>query len=401
MDTTKIRKNFPLLSRQEVIYLDSATSTLVPECVIDTIKNFYETNGTVIKRGVYKLTVESTDLYQKARSRVSEFFNVAPSEIIFVPNESYGISSLLFSLELGEGDQILTSLLEHHSNYLPILHHMRRFRIKVNHLDHNTNGEILSESLTEKITSKTKLISLTLSPLLFGTISPIKEIVEIAHERKIPVLIDGTRIAGHLKLDLKSLGVDFFVCHGNIGLMGPMGVGVLYRNQDWEGNLNPAILGSGTVSKVTIDDYKLMDYPDKFEPGNPNAANVIGLGAAMNYLNSIGLANIREYEKSLIKRILNGLKEIEKITLYGPTDSNQKNGIISFNIEGLNAHDMAMYLDEVANIAVRSGLLCSHPMLAAFKIPGVVQVSLHCYNTEEEIIQFLNTVETIVKELVD
>ncbi len=399
MNIDKCKKDFPILSNQDLIYFDSATSTLLPIHVIEALKNFYETTGAVIKRGVYKLTVEATEQYQKARNQVAEFFNVSAGEIIFVPNESYGISSLLYSIPWEKGFEIITSYLEHHSNYLPILYLSKQNGIKIKHILHDSEGLFDPDSLVELITSETKLISLTYSPLLFGTISPVKKITEIAHNLNVPVLLDGTRIAGHLPIDLKSLGCDFFICHGNIGLMGPMGVGVVYINIDTTTNIDPLIIGSGTVSKVTEKDYQLMDYPDKFEPGNPNVANVVGLGAGVNYLRGLKLSKIRNYEKSLISLMINGLKDIEKVTLYGPIDSNIKNGIISFNIEELNAHDMAMYLDEVANIAVRSGLLCSHPMMNKFQIPGVVQASMHLYNTKEDINAFLSTVETIVKEL--
>ncbi|MFX1298427.1 MAG: aminotransferase class V-fold PLP-dependent enzyme [Promethearchaeota archaeon] len=399
MDIKKSRSYFPVLSNQELIYLDSATSTLVPNCVIEAIKNFYETNGTVIKRGTYKITIEATDKYQKVRTQVAEFFNVASTEIMFVPNESYGISSLLFSLPWEKDNHVISSYLEHHSNYLPILYLATRFGIKISHITHTSDGQINPDSLLELITPETKLISLTYSPLLFGTILPIKKIIKIAHAQNIPVLVDGTRIAGHYPIDLKSLECDFFVCHGNIGLMGPMGVGVLYISQETQAFLNPLILGSGTVSKVTKNNYKLMDFPDKFEPGNPNTANIIGLGAAIDYLKGVGISNIRNYERSLINLMINGLKDIEEVILYGPTDSAKKNGIISFNIKDLNAHDVAMYLDEAANIAVRSGMLCSHPMMNIFNIPGVIQASLHLYNSKEDINQFLNILKTIVKEL--
>ncbi|NVM28663.1 MAG: cysteine desulfurase [Candidatus Helarchaeota archaeon] len=399
MDFKTIRNDFPVLSNQNIIYFDSATSSLLPTRVIEEIRKFYETNGTVVKRGAYKLTIESTEQYEKARIKVAEFFNASPAEIVFVPNESYGISSLLYSLPWEKNDRVITSYLEHHSNYLPLLYLASRFSIELDHIAHNSDGKINPDALSPLIKPETKLVSLTYSPLLFGTINPIRPIVKIAHDKDVRVLVDGTRIAGHSPIDLKSLGCDYFVCHGNIGLLGPMGVGILYINQDAQEGLNPLILGSGTVAKVTVENYKLMDFPSKFEPGNPNVADVVGLGGAINYLNGIGLSNIRTHEVKLINLMINRLTEIEKITLYGPTDSSEKNGIISFNIEELNAHDTAMYLDEVANIAVRSGQLCCHPMLDQFNISGVVQASLHLYNSKEEVTQFLDVVETIVKEL--
>lgn len=394
-----MRKDFPILSNQDLIYLDSATSTLIPKCVIEDIKKFYETNGTVVQRGTYKLTIEAGELYEQVRTQVAEFFNISRGEIVFVPNESYGISSLLYSVPWVKGSQIITSYLEHHSNYLPILYLAAQFGVEIAHIAHTADGQINPEFLADLIKPETKLISLTYSPLLFGTITPLKTIIKIAQDQNIPVLVDGTRIAGHLPIDLKSLGCDYFVCHGNIGLMGPMGVGVLYINEDSQVDLNPLIIGSGSVSKVKVDNYQLMDLPNKFEPGNPNVANVVGLGSAVKYLKNIGLSNIRDHEKSLLEIMINRLTNIDKVILYGPTDSTKKIGIVSFNIEELNSHDVAMYLDEAANIAVRSGLLCSHPMLNSFKIPGVVQASLHLYNSKEDISQLLDSVETIVKEL--
>jgi cysteine desulfurase/selenocysteine lyase len=395
----KYREDFSLLAKREVIYFDSATATLVPRQVIEALKDFYETNGTIVKRGAYKLTMEATERYDKARAEVAEFFNCRPREIVFVPNESYGISSLLYSLSWKKGNRISTSYLEHHSNYLPLLYLASHFDIKLDYLPQTAEGQINPDGLTELITPDTKLIVLTYSPLLFGTIIPLKTIIKIAHDHQIPVLIDGTRIAGHLPINLRALGCDFFVCHGNVGLLGPMGIGVLYISQQLQMKLDPLILGSGTVRKVTEKEYQLMDFPDKFEPGSTNVANAIGLGAAVHYLTRVGLTNVREYEKLLIDKLIGGLKQINKVHLYGPTNSTNKIGIVSFNIEGLNSHDVAMYLDEAANIAVRSGLLCSHPMLNKFKIPGVVQASLHFYNTAEEIAKFLEVVGTIAKEL--
>jgi cysteine desulfurase/selenocysteine lyase len=395
----KYREDFPLLAKREVIYFDSATATLVPRQVIETLKDFYETNGTIVKRGAYKLTVEATEKYDKARTQVASFFKCIPPEIVFVPNESYGISSLLYSFLWKKGNRIITSYLEHHSSYLPLLYLASHFDIKLDHLPQTAEGQINPDALTELITPDTKLISLTYSPLLFGTITPLKAIIKIAHDHQIPVLVDGTRIAGHLPIDLKALGCDFFVCHGNVGLLGPMGIGVLYISQQLQVKLDPLILGSGTVRKVTEKDYQLMDFPDKFEPGSTNVANATGLGVAVQYLTQVGLANIREHEKLLIDKLIGGLKQINKVRVYGPTNSTNKIGIVSFNIEGLNSHDVAMYLDEAANIAVRSGLLCSHPMLNQFKIPGAVQASFHFYNTEEEIAKFVEVIGTITKEL--
>ena len=399
MNMEKYREDFPLLAKRDVVYLDSATATLVPRQVIETLKDFYETNGTLVKRGAYKLTVEATEKYDKARARVAEFFKCVPREIVFVPNESYGISSLLYSFLWKKGNRIITSYLEHHSSYLPLLYLASHFDIKLDHLPQTVDGQINPDALNELITPDTKLIALTYSPLLFGTITPLKAVIKIAHDHQIPVMVDGTRIAGHLPIELRALGCDFFVCHGNVGLMGPMGVGILYINQHLQVNLDPLMLGSGTVRKVTEKEYQLMDFPDKFEPGSTNVANAIGLGVAVQYLTRVGLVNIREYEKSLIDKLIGGLKQINKARLYGPTSSANKIGIISFNIEGLNSHDVAMYLDEAANIAVRSGLLCSHPMLNKFNIPGVVQASLHLYNTADEIVKFLEVIGTIAKEL--
>jgi len=399
VETGKYREDFPLLVNRDLIYFDSATATLVPSCVIEAIKAFYEMNGTIVKRGAYKLTVEATEKYDHARRQVGEFFKCAAAEVVFVPNESYGVSSLLYSFPWKKNDRIITSYLEHHSNYLPLLYLASHFNVTVDYLTHDTEGQIDRDSLYELITQDTKLITLTYSPLLFGTISPLDSITKLAHEQQIPVLIDGTRIVGHIPIDLKALGCDFFVCHGNVGLLGPMGIGILYLSQDIQVELDPLFLGSGTVHKVTEKEYYLLDSPDKFEPGSTNVANAVGLGTAVQYLTNVGLSNIREHEKVLTDTLIEGLRQIEKVQVYGPLSAANKIGIVSFNIEGLNSHDVAMYLDETANIAVRSGLLCSHPMLTKFNIPGVVQASLHFYNTKDEIAKFLEVVESIAREL--
>ena len=324
MDISKYREDFPVLKNEDLIYLDSATSTLVPNCVIEAIRTFYETNGAAVKRGAYRLTIEATDQYEKARTQVAEFFNVAPSEIIFVPNEAYGISSLLYSYPWKKNNQIITSYLEHHSLYLPILYLSENCAVQIQHLSHSTDGEIDPDSLEPLIKPETKIIALTYSPLLFGTNSPVEPIVKVAHDHNVPVLVDGTRIAGHQPINLKKLGCDFFVCHGNIGLLGPMGVGVLYISQDVSVELNPLLLGSGTVAKVRVNDYQLMEVPSRFEPGNPNVADVVGLGTAVDYLQKIGLQNVRNHELNLINTMLNGLGAIENVEVYGPTDSAKK-----------------------------------------------------------------------------
>lgn len=400
MSLTERRADFPVLRTQELIYLDSATSSLVADCVIEAVKNFYETNGMVVRRGAYRLTIEATEQYEKARGQIANFFKVAPSEIAFVPNEAYGLTCLLFSYPWAKDNQIITSLLEHHSNYLPILNLASRIGVRIKHVKHSAVGEIEADSFSSLITAETKLVSLTCSPLLFGTVSPIRDIAKIVHDSNAVLLVDGTRIVGHRPIDLKELGCDYFVCHGNIGLLGPMGVGVVYINHDSQVELDPLVLGSGTVSKVRVDGYSLMDVPNRFEPGNPNVADVIGVGVAADYLMSVGLENIRSHEKRLIELMLNGLQEISNVEIYGPVDPSRKNGIISFNINELNAHDAAMYLDEAGNIAVRSGQLCSHPMLTEFKIPGVIQTSLHLYNSDEDVRHFLEIVGMISKELV-
>ncbi|MHA1132315.1 MAG: aminotransferase class V-fold PLP-dependent enzyme, partial [Candidatus Helarchaeota archaeon] len=197
MDINKIREDFPVIKNREIVYLDSATSTLVPHSVIKAMTLFYEENGAVSKRGVYKSTIEATEQYQQARIKVAEFFKVSPGTIAFVPNESYGINTLIYSLKWEKGDRIITSLLEHHSNFLPILYVKGRFGVELDYMTHSSEGRILSDSLLNLIKPETKLVSITYSPLLFGTISPIKEIVKIAHEQGRPVLLDGTRISGH------------------------------------------------------------------------------------------------------------------------------------------------------------------------------------------------------------
>ncbi|MHA1267573.1 MAG: aminotransferase class V-fold PLP-dependent enzyme [Candidatus Helarchaeota archaeon] len=399
MNNEIFRKDFPILRDDSLIYFDSATASLVPTYVLETVQKYYETIGVVVKRGTYKLTIEATDRYERARSKVAAFFGVAPAEISFVPNESYGISSLLYSLPWKKGDRIITTLLEHHSNYLPLLYLATRFGIELDYIPHTSEGELNPETLESSLSTDIRLISLTYSPLLFGTRSPVESIVQIAHEYNIPVLIDGTRIVGHLPIDLKALGCDFFICDGNIGLLGPQGIGVLYINQDSNIQLNPPIIGSGTVSKVQRDSYHLMDFPNNYESGNPNVAGALGLEAAIEYLKKVGLENIRSHEEHLIKKLVEGLSTIPNVQLYGPTDPSLKNSIISFNIDELNPHDSAMFLDEAANIAVRSGRLCSHPMLNEFNLPGVVQASLHLYNSDKDVIKFLETVETIAKEL--
>ena len=397
MDIEKIRNDFRIL-KNNVIYFDSAATSLTPDLVVKAIENYYYNYNANIERGVYSYSQEASRDYEQAHSKVADFFGVSEKEIIFTRNCTHGINLISQSLKWEKSDRIVTTLLEHHSNYLPWMRVEKEYGIELVRIKPDKEGSFDLADFKKHIDKKTKLVAVTQVSNCLGTIVPVREIVEIAHNKGAMVLVDGAQSAPHFPINLKELDCDFFACSGH-KMLGPTGTGILYIKNEHYDKIKPFEVGGGMIKDVDIDEYSMADGWERFEAGTPNIAGGIGLGAAVDYLRSIGMQNIENYERELTERILEGLKTIDTITVFGPQDVKKRTGVIPFKVQGMSAHTVAFALDEVAHIAIRSGLHCCHPLLKEVlnEPDGTARASLYFYNTPEEIDTFIQTLKDLTE----
>jgi len=400
LDVQKIRGDFPILS-SGIIYLDNAASSLTPDPVIDKMLAFYHEYRANVERGVHRLSRKASDELAATRARICKFINAASeAEVIFTKNTTESINLVARGLGWKKGDKVVTTLLEHHSNLI-VWQRLRRLGVEVNIIRPNVEGIFNLRDFEEAIDDKTKLVALTHISNVLGTLLPVEKISELAREHDAEVLIDAAQSAPHMAINIKTLGCDYLAFSGH-KMLGPTGVGVLYAREDKHCTLEPLCIGGGSIEEVTLDGYKLAKSPARFEAGTPPIAEVIGLGAAVDYLTKIGFDAIAEHEKSLVRSLHRGLVEIPKVEVYGPTDVEQRVGIVPFNVKGLNPHDIAAILDNSANIMVRSGHHCAMPLHKELlgQPEGTVRASVYIYNTLEEIKKLVDTVREISESLV-
>ncbi|MDD2440345.1 MAG: cysteine desulfurase [Methanosarcinaceae archaeon] len=377
-DVHAIRKDFPVLSH--VVYLDSTATTQTPVPVVEAMNEyFYEYAGNH-GRGAHRLARETTNRYEDAREKVAAFLKAEPSKTIFTKNTSDGINLIANSFPFEAGDQIVTTLIEHHSNLLPWLR-LQKAGVEVKIVKpEGPEGLITPESIEAALTDRTKLVAITQVSNVFGSVQDVSKVTKIAHKNGVKLLVDGAQSAGHMPLDLSALNCDFFATAGHKGLLGPQGTGVLYIKEP--DLLESASLGGGTVSEVEGLDYVLEPSPACFEAGTPNIPGVIGLGRAIEYIEEIGVSEIEKHETQLSREAAARLSEMEHVEVYGPE---KRAGVIPFNVCGLHAHDVALILDQSRKICVRSGHHCAIPSIKFLKVGSTVRASFALYNTEEEI----------------
>ncbi|MCQ5340947.1 MAG: cysteine desulfurase [Candidatus Methanomethylicia archaeon] len=384
-----LRKDFPILENN-YIYLDSAATSLTPNCVIEAMLEYYNNFRANIGRSIYKIANKALEAYEEARNNIAKLINAKSNEIIFVRNTTEAINIIANGLEFNKENNIVTTILEHHSNYLPWI----KRNIPVRIIMCNNEGEISDFSLIDK---NTKIVAITHVSNVLGVKTPIKEIIKIAHENNAFVLVDGAQSVPHMKIDVKELDCDFMAFSGH-KMCGPTGIGVLYIKEELQEIIPPLILGGGIIEDVDINSFILRKGPEKYEAGTPAIAEAIGLGEAALYLMKIGMNNIEEYEKYLTRKLLEKLSEIDDVIIYGPKDPSKRTGIVSFNIRGMDPNDVAEKLDKIANIMVRSGFHCAIPLhkyiLKAYE--GTVRVSLYLYNNIDEIEIFIETIRKII-----
>jgi len=381
LNIEEIRKDFPFLKRmiknKPIIYFDNAATTQKPRQVIQTFSNYYENYCANIHRGIHTLSQESSELYEDARRKVARFINADEREIIFVRNTTEAINLVSHSLK-GEG-KILTTVMEHHSNFLP----WGRKR-KVEYVDIDSGGRIDIDDLRSKMDGSTLLVAVGHVSNVLGLINPISLVIEETAKRGALCLIDGAQSVPHMKVDVKELNCDFLVFSGH-KMLGPSGIGVLYIKDDLYERMEPFLLGGSTIKEVHIDGYISEEPPLCYEAGTPNIEGAIALGSAIDYLEDIQMENVYAHDKALMELALERMRKIKNVQIYGSTDQKERLSVISFNVNGMGCHAVAKVLSLRENIMIRSGFHCAQPLHDKLGIGPSARVSFYIYNTQEEV----------------
>jgi len=385
MNLSNIKKEFPIFNNKNLVYLDSANSSQKPQSVIDRINDFYSNEFSNVGRSVHALSIAATNNYENTRISVQKYINAkSKDEIVFTKGATEAINLVANTFGqkyLKEGDEILLTELEHHSNYVP-WHYLRSLKgVKIEFAEVNEDGEVSVESIAKKITSNTKIIAVTHLSNVTGAILPIKEITELAHSKGIPVLIDGCQGAPHLKLDMQDLDCDFYTisCHK---MYGPTGLGILYAKKKWLEELPPYQGGGGMIKEVKKDSISYGDLPNKYEAGTMATAQVVAFDQSIKFLEKIGMNNIVKHEKELMDYGKEILRKNNSVKLIG--NPKKKGAVLSFTIEGIHPHDIATILDE-DGVAIRAGHHCCQILHETLGITATARASLGIYNTKEDI----------------
>ena len=386
----KVREDFPILSREvykrPLVYLDNAATTQKPLCVLDAMREEYLNVNANVHRGVHYLSQQATDLHEAARETVRSFINASKTEeIVFTRGTTEAINLVASSFcqsQMQEGDEVLVTDMEHHSNIVPWQLQAMQRGIVVRHLPITDDGLLVCcDTIATYLTEKTKLLSIAHVSNVLGTITPVKDIIHMAHERGIPVLVDGAQSAPHMKIDVQDLDCDFFAFSGH-KMYGPTGIGVLYGKEEWLEKLPPYQGGGEMIDKVTWEHTTFERLPFKFEAGTPDYIATHGLATAINYLSSVGLDNIEAHETELTHYCMEQLQTIEGIKIYGPKAPHD--AVVSFNVGDIHHLDIGTLLDRLG-IAVRTGHHCAQPLMDRLGISGTVRASFALYNTKEEV----------------
>jgi len=386
----KLREQFPILNQsvngKPLIYLDNAATNQKPLSVINSISSYYETINSNVHRGLHTLSERATEAYEGSREKVRDFINAnSTNEIVFVRGTTEGVNlaaSTFGKANVNEGDEIIVTEMEHHSNLVPWQNLCREKNAVLKYIQVNEEGELILDDLEKLITEKTKIISVVYISNTLGTINPVKEIIETAHRHNVPVMLDAAQAAPHLKIDVKDLDCDFLAFSGH-KIYGPTGIGVLYAKEKFLEEMPPYQFGGEMIKSVSYEQTVYNDLPYKFEAGTPNISGAISLAAAIDFINSTGLEVIAGQEKKLFDHAMNRMNEMGGIRFIGT--AKEKASVISFLIEGIHPYDTGSILDNLG-IAVRTGFHCTQPLIEQrYKLPGTVRASFAVYNTKEEI----------------
>jgi cysteine desulfurase/selenocysteine lyase len=401
LDVERIRKDFPIL-KSGIIYFDSAASSLTPEPVLAKVMEFYHEYRANVERGVHRLSVRGSEEVEQARKKVAGFINAkSTSEIIWTRNTTEGINLVASGLKWKKDDKIVTTVLEHHSDFIVWLRVRDTYGVKIGLVAPRkpaTKGILNLADFERLVDDKTKLVAVSHASNVLGTVLPVKEIAEIAHEHGAYVIVDAAQSVPHMKVDVQELGCDFLAFSGH-KMCAPTGSGALYMKKELTEEIEPLIIGGGSIREVGPGYYKLDASPRRFEGGTIDIAAVIGLGAAVDYLNNVDMDKIETQEKKLVRRMYDGLTALRSVEVYGP-EPEKRVGIVPFNVGDLNPHDVALALDVSANIMVRSGHHCAQPLSKTVLCNrGTVRASCYLYNTLDEADVFVSSVRDIVETM--
>ena len=400
-DVTKIREDFPILSRKvydrPLVYLDNGATTQKPLCVLDAMREEYLNVNANVHRGVHYLSQQATDLHEQAREKVRKFINAGSvNEIIFTRGTTESLNLVVSSFcdgFMSEGDEVIVSVMEHHSNIVPWQLQAARKGISLRVIPMNDKGELLLDEYEKLFTERTKIVSVTHVSNVLGTVNPVKEIVRIAHEHGVPVMVDGAQSTPHFAVDVQDIDCDFFAFSGH-KMYGPTGVGVLYGKEDWLDRMPPHQGGGEMIESVSFEKTVFEHLPFKFEAGTPDYVATHGLATAIDYISSIDIDNISRHEQELTRYCMERMQEIDGIRLFGT--ANDKDAVVSFLVGDIHHLDMGTLLDRLG-IAVRTGHHCAQPLMIRLGIQGTVRASFAMYNTKEEIDVLVEGIKRVSK----
>jgi cysteine desulfurase/selenocysteine lyase len=400
-DILTARADFPILTQTvndlPLVYLDNAATTQKPQSVIDALSHYYSTTNSNIHRGNHTLAVQATQAYENVRKKVAAYINSpSPDQIIFTRGTTESVNLVAYSFGqafVKEDDEVIASQLEHHSNYVPWELMCQRQGAHFRVIPIDENGELDLQAFRGLLTEKTKLVAVNHVSNSLGTVNPIEEIIQIAHAANVPVLVDAAQAVQHLPRDVQALDADFYAFSGH-KMYAPMGIGVLYGKREWLEKMPPFQSGGEMIDQVTPTKVTFNILPFKFEAGTPNVANVIGLGAAIDYINQFDFAQLQAYEVGLLDYGLDLLKAIPGLKIYG--NPRHRSAILPFNVEGIQHYDLGILLD-TKGIAVRTGQHCTQPIMDALHIPGTVRASLALYNTREDLEALAKGIERVIR----
>lgn len=385
MNNYDIKKDFPIL--KDITYLDSGATTQKPVQVINAIKNYYENNNANPHRGAYKLSIKATDVYDEARKKVSQFINARQTnEIVFTRNATESLNLIAYSYGMNnikKGDTILLSIMEHHSNLVPWQNVCKKNGAKLEYMYVNNEGLLYEEDICKKIVPGVKVVGITQVSNVLGTINPVKEIVKRAHQVGAIVVVDASQSVPHMKVNVQDLDADFLVFSGH-KMLAPLGIGVLYGKRELLNKLSPFLFGGDMIEYVYEQETTYAEVPTKFEAGTQNVEGAIGLSAAIDYLNNIGMNDVQKMEEEILEYAMSKLLKLDFITVYGPKDLSKHAGVISFNVNGVHPHDVASILDS-NNVCIRSGNHCAQPLLRYMGLDSTCRASFYIYNTKEDV----------------
>ena len=387
MNTEQIKKDFPLLENENITYLDSGATTQKPIQVIKAVEEFYQKYNANPHRGAYSLSVEATEQYENTRTKIAKFINARHrEEIIFSKNATESLNLIAYSYgmdNLKKDDEVVISIMEHHSNLVPWQKVTKKTGSKLNYMYINDEFELTDEEIENKITDKTKIVGITHVSNVLGTINNVKKIIKYAHKKGAIVIVDASQSIPHMKIDVQDLDADFLVFSGH-KMLAPLGIGVLYGKKEILNKMSPFLMGGDMIEYVYEQDTTFAPLPNKFEAGTQNVEGVIGLGSAIDYIENLGYDKIQEIEKEVLSYAREELSKLDFLDLYITPNENNHSSVISFNIKGIHPHDVASILDS-EGVCVRSGNHCAQPLMRFLGIDSTCRASFYIYNTKEDV----------------